>query len=413
MQAQIITIGDEILIGQIVDTNSAFIAKQLTKIGVKVYEITSIQDQEKHILHALTEAEKKVQLVIVTGGLGPTKDDITKQSFCIFFNDTLIENKKLYEHVKQLYKKYTNGDLLPESMHQALVPSKATILQNNLGTSPGLWMEQNNTVFVSLPGVPYEMKQLIKKEVIPRIVKRFNRPYIYQKTLLTYGKGESEIAKQIADWENQLPKQIKLAYLPSPGRVRLRLMATGKDEIVIRNLVEKQIKQVAELLKDSVVGYEEDASIEELIAKKLVANSQSLSVIESCTGGEIATQFTQHAGASSYFKGSMVPYNSAYKIKVLGIDKELIDKFTVVSNEVAQEMALRGQQLFETHYCIATTGVAGPTQGETQDEVGTVYIALATPTGVFSKKFNFGKPRERVIKRGVNKALELLLKELK
>ncbi len=412
MQAQIITIGDEILIGQIVDTNSAFIAKQLTKIGIKVYEITSIQDEEKHILHALTEAEKKVQLVIVTGGLGPTKDDITKQSFCNFFNDTLIENKKVYEHVKQLYKKYTNGDLLPESMHQALVPSKATILQNDMGTAPGLWMEQNNTVFVSLPGVPYEMKQLIKKEVIPRIVKRFNRPYIYQKTLLTYGKGESEIAKQIADWENQLPKQIKLAYLPSPGRVRLRLMATGKDEIVIRNLVEKQIKQVAKLLKDSVVGFEEDASIEELIAKKLVANGQSLSVIESCTGGEIATQFIQHAGASSYFKGSMVPYNSTYKIKVLGIDKELIDKFTVVSNEVAQEMALRGQQLFETHYCIATTGVAGPTQGETQDEVGTVYIALATPTGVFSKKFNFGKPRERVIKRGVNKALELLLKEL-
>ncbi len=412
MQAEIITIGDEILIGQIIDTNATFIAKELTKIGIKVIQITSVQDEEQHILQALYQAQKQASLILVTGGLGPTKDDVTKQTFCTFFNDNLVNNPEVYAHVEQLYKKYTNGNLLPESMNQALVPSKALILHNSLGTAPGLWMEKEDAVFISLPGVPYEMKQLIKNEVLPRVIKRFNRPFIYQKTLLTYGSGESEIAKRIYTWENNLPKTVKLAYLPSPGRVRLRLMATGNEEKGVKTLVENQMQQLKTLLQDIAIGYEEDASIEELVAKKLVASKQTLSVIESCTGGAIAVQLTQHAGASAFFKGSMVPYDTAYKIKVLGVDKNIIDKHTVVSHEVAQAMAVRGQLLFETHYTLATTGVAGPTTGDTDDELGTIYIALATPTGVFSKKFNFGKPRERVIKRGVNKALELLLKEL-
>ncbi len=412
MQAEIITIGDEILIGQIVNTNATFIAKELTKIGVKVFQITSVQDNKTHILHALSQAKKNARLVLVTGGLGPTKDDVTKQTFCTYFNDHLINDTAVYSHVEHLYKKYTSGTLLPESMHQALVPSKATILHNALGTAPGMWMEKEGTVFISLPGVPYEMKQLLKKEVIPRVIKKFKRPYIYQKTLLTFGKGESEIAKLIYNWENQLPENIKLAYLPSPGRVRLRLMATGQDKEKVKNRIETQMQALKELVADSVIGFEEDNPIEELIAQKLISKNQTLSIIESCTGGAIATQFTQHPGASHYFKGSMVPYDSRYKINVLGIEEDLIKTHTVVSASVAEAMALQGQKLFETDFCIATTGVAGPTTGETQDEVGTVFIALATPKEVFSKKFNFGKPRERIIRRGVNKALELLFREL-
>ena len=412
MQAEIITIGDEILIGQIVDTNATFIAKEFTKIGIKVFQITSVQDDKNHILHALSQAQKNVDLVILTGGLGPTKDDITKQTLCSFFNDQLVTDKAVYTYVKNLYKKYTSGNLLPESMQQALVPAKATVLHNALGTAPGLWMEKENTVFVSLPGVPYEMKQLLKKEVIPRVIKKFRRPYIYYKTLLTFGKSESEIAKLIYNWENQLPTSIKLAYLPSPGRVRLRLMATGTNKEKIKKTVEYQINVLKEILQEIAVGFEEDALIEQLIAEKLVQKQQTLSVIESCTGGAIATQFTQHAGASLFFKGSMIPYHTEYKAKVLGVDLNLIKKYSVVSHEVAQAMAQQGKKLFETDFCVATTGVAGPTTGDTQDEVGTVFIALATPKGVFSKKFNFGKPRERVIRRGVNKALELLFREL-
>jgi nicotinamide-nucleotide amidase len=412
MQAEIITIGDEILIGQIVDTNATFIAKQLTKIGVKVSQITSIQDNYNQILETLSNAQNKVSLVIITGGLGPTKDDITKQAFCDYFNDTLIKNETVYTHVKQLYKKYTKGKLLPESMHQALVPSKATILFNKIGTAPGLWMQKEKTVFVSLPGVPYEMKQLLVEEVIPRVTQKFDRPFIYQKTLLTFGSGESEIAKRIYYWENNLPKEIKLAYLPAPGRVRLRLMATGKDEEAIKKKVDSQMQQLKVLLEDVAVGFEEDGAIEEIIAQKLVSKKQTLSIIESCTGGAIATQFTQHPGASTFFKGSMVPYDTAYKIKILGIEKDLIEKHTVVSDAVAIAMAKQGQKLFESDFCIATTGAAGPSVGETQAEVGTVCIAIATPENIYSKTYNFGQPRERVIQKGVNKALEMLLKEL-
>ena len=233
MLAELITIGDEILIGQITDTNSVFMAQELNKIGVEVHQITSIKDDEDHILEALFEAEKRVDIVLVTGGLGSTKDDITKQTFCKYFNDSLIENKEVLLHIKELFKKFTKHPLLPDSMHQAMVPSKATILKNKFGTAPGMWIEKNNTVFVSMPGVPYEMKHLMKREVLPLIASKFNCPFIYHKTLLTYGMGESEIAKRVYTWEEQLPNSIKLAYLPSLGRVRLRLSSKG--------LIEKEV----------------------------------------------------------------------------------------------------------------------------------------------------------------------------
>lgn len=412
MLAEIITIGDEILIGQIVDTNSAFLSKNLNAIGVHVYQITSIQDDEQHILEALNTAKKRVDLVIITGGLGPTKDDITKQTFCKFLDDTLVENKAVLENINKLFSKYFKRKPTKQNIKQAWVPSKAVILYNEHGTAPGMWVEEDNVVFVSMPGVPYEMKQLFQNEVIPRVINRFDRPFIYHKTLLTYGLGESSIANRIEAWENSLPKEIKLAYLPSLGKVRLRLSSKGQDEQMLKIQVDKQMDLLEKQLEDIAVGYEDETSIEEQIGMFLVARDQTLSLAESCTGGAIAASFTANAGASAYFKGSVVPYESTKKVTVLGISEQLIKDFTVVSEQVAEAMAVQVKELFGSDYAVATTGIAGPSKGDANDEVGTVFIAIVSPKGVVTKKFSFGTPRERVIKKATNKALEMLYKEI-
>ncbi len=412
MLAEIITIGDEILIGQIVDTNSAYISKELNKVGVKVYQITSVQDDRKHILQAFEDAKKHADLVIITGGLGPTKDDVTKQTFCDFFGDTLVEDPAVIDNVKELFKKYQLNKPLPANFRQAMVPSKATILMNQYGTAPGMWMDVNEVVFVSLPGVPYEMKHLLQEEVLPRVIKRFNRPHIYHKTLITYGLGESAIAERIADWENELPEDIKLAYLPSLGKVRLRLSATGKDKKALEKSVDSQMEILEEMLSDIAVGFEGETSIAELIGKILTEKGMTYSVAESCTGGRIASEITQYAGASSAFMGGIIPYDTGLKTKILGVPKNIIEQYNVVSIPVAEEMAKRCCKLFESDYSIATTGIAGPTKGDGEDEVGTVCIAIGTPNGVVSEKFSFGNDRYRVIEKAANKALEMLLKEI-
>ena len=412
MLAEIITIGDEILIGQIVDTNSAYISKNLNTIGVQVYQITSIQDERSHILEALKDASQRVDLVVITGGLGPTKDDITKETICEFFKDSLVENKEVLDTIHSLFLTYFNSTPAPNNLKQALVPSKATVLRNDYGTAPGMWIEENNVVFVSIPGVPYEMKQLFSNEVIPRVMKRFDRPYIYHRTLLTYGLGESTIANRIEAWENDLPKEIKLAYLPSLGRVRLRLSSKGMDKNLVKRKVDEQMALLEEQLEDIAVGYEEDTSIEEQIGKFLIENNKTLSLAESCTGGAIAERFTAHAGASKFFKGSIVPYETVTKVKILGISQELIQEHTVVSQQVAEAMAINVKKLFSTDYAVATTGAAGPTKGDTDAVVGTVFVSIATPDGVITEKFSFGQPRERVIKKATNKAFEMLFKEI-
>jgi len=412
MLAEIITIGDEILIGQIIDTNSAYISKELNKIGVKVFQITSIQDDREHILKTLYEAQERVDLVIVTGGLGPTKDDITKQTFCEFLDDTLVENDEVLNNIHRIFKKYIKREPLPSNLKQAQVPSSATILQNIHGTAPGMWMEKNNKVFVSLPGVPYEMKYLISEEVLPRVIKRFKRPFIFHKTLLTYGKGESEIAETIEDFENNLPAAIKLAYLPSLGRVRLRLSSTGTNQKVLQERVNSQMQILHKLLEDIAVGYEEETSLETRIATLLTQKGKTLSLAESCTGGAIAKRITSEKGASAYFKGSIIPYETNLKSEVLGVDPKLIEKYNVVSLQVAEAMAQRSQKLFHTDFAISTTGIAGPSKGDGVEDVGTVCIAIASPLGVISEKFNFGNSRKRVITKTVHKALEMLLKEI-
>ena len=412
MKAEIITIGDEILIGQIIDTNSAYIAQELNKIGVSVYQITSVQDDKIHILEAFQAAEKNVDIVVITGGLGPTKDDITKTTLAKYFEDTLVYDEAVLENIKYLWKSFVKQPLLQVNIDQSLVLSKAIALMNKSGSAPGMWLEKNNTVFISLPGVPYEMKGLMNDEVLPRISQKFKRPFILHKTLLTYGIGESIIAERIKDWESALPEPIKLAYLPNLGRVRLRLSSKGFDKEAIIDGVNAQVTALIPLISDVFVGFEEQSSIEQIIGNQLTKLGRTLSIAESCTGGKIAENITAHSGASNYFKGGLVAYAMDSKIDILKVNPELIKAHSVVSNQVAEAMAENVRQLFASDYGLATTGNAGPTKGDSEAEIGTVCIAIATPSGVFSQQFNFGKQRLRVVQKAVTMAFTLFQKEI-
>ena len=412
MRAHIITIGDEILIGQIVDTNSAFIAKELDKVGIEVHQISSISDNKQHILQSLAEAQETTELVLITGGLGPTKDDITKHTFCEYFEDTLVEDPAVLQNIERIFKHHVNRPMLPANRLQALVPSKATVLMNKNGTAPGMWMQSGKTVFVSMPGVPFEMKALMTDEVIPRVQQTFSRPFILHKTLQTYGRGESEIANTIEDWENNLPSDIKLAYLPALGKVRLRLSTKGPDKAVLERRLEEQITSLKALIGDIIVGYDDDELIEKVVGSLLTNNNKTLAVAESCTGGQIAAAITAIPGASSYFKGGMVTYATHSKVELLKIDQAVIDEHSVVSAQVAEAMAAAVKNWYQSDYAISTTGNAGPSKGDSDAEVGTVFIGIATPTGVFSQEFRMGSQRERVISKSVNKAFELLQKEI-
>ena len=411
MKAAVVTIGDEILIGQIVDTNSGFIAKSLDKIGIETREMLSISDDKQHILDTFASLQNKVEVVIITGGLGPTKDDITKHTLCEYFEDTLVRNTEVELHVIALIERALGKSASQINKDQALVPSKCTVLHNQVGTAPGMWIKKENTVFISLPGVPYEMKYLIENQVIPKLVHEYQRPYILHKTILTYGQGESHVAERIEDWENQLPECIKLAYLPSPGRVRLRLTARGENKHQLEEAIAANVKSLNAIIHDIIVGFEEDDTIEVVLGRILKEKKQTIATAESCTGGKIAQLVASVPGASTYFKGSVVSYATATKIKVLGIAKEVIDTYGVVSAEVATAMALALQKMMQSDYAIATTGNAGPAKGDATAELGTVFIAIAGPEGVFAEEFNFGQPREKVIDRAVSKALELIYKE--
>lgn len=412
MKAEIITIGDEILIGQIVDTNSQWIGQELNKIGVSVYQISSVQDEKQHILNALKEAESRADIVIITGGLGPTKDDITKKTIAEYFNDdTLIEYPEVIEHIKGLFSK-NNHPFKEIQKYQAQLPSKATLLMNHFGTAPGMWFFENDTVFVSLPGVPYEMKGLMTNAVLPKIQQKFKLPFILHKTLLTVGVGESTIAERIEEWENNLPDYIKLAYLPSFGKVRLRISAKGNDKQRIENEVAQKISELNILISDIIVGYDEEASAEKRLGALLKQHHKTLSTAESLTGGKVAATLVSVAGASAYFKGSFITYSAELKQKLLGVSAKTIEKHSVVSKEVALEMAKNCLQKTNTDYAIAVTGNAGPTTDINSNNVGDVYIALATKNKVEVHEFNFGQPREKVINRTVTKALELVSKNI-
>ena len=335
MKAAIVTIGDEILIGQIVDTNSGFIAKTLDKIGIEIAEMLSISDNKKHILDTFANLQNKVDLMLITGGLGPTKDDITKKTFCDYFEDELIVNEEVLQHVTQLIEGFYKRPINQMNKDQALVPSKCTILKNANGTAPGMWMKKENTVFISLPGVPYEMKDILENVIVPKIVKEYKRPFIIHQTVLTYGQGESMVAERIENWENNLPDFIKLAYLPNPGRVRLRLSARGENEEVLVNELAEQVRKLSEIIGDISVGFDDSDTIEVVLGRLLTAKNKTLATAESCTGGKIAQRITAVPGASAYFKGSIVCYSEAVKTDVLKVSKDTIEKYSVVSEQVA------------------------------------------------------------------------------
>lgn len=412
MFAEIITIGDEILIGQIIDTNSAFIASELNKIGISVYQITSVQDDKAHILDALKEARSRAQIVFITGGLGPTKDDITKHTFCEYFNDTLVQNKEVLAHIETLFKKYISTPISDINRAQALVPSKAQVLQNNFGTAPGMWMEEDDSVFISMPGVPYEMKDLMANQVLPKLVRKYKRPFIIHRTIMTYGLGESAIAERIATVEDTLPDFIKLAYLPNLGKVRLRLTAKGQEKEVLENGIKAVSSEIYKLIGDIITGEEEEGTIEAVVGKLLTANKLTMATAESFTGGKIAEQITSVPGASAYFVGSLVCYATRTKVDILKVPEKLIKKHSVVSSEVAVAMARNIREMMKADFGVATTGNAGPTKGDSEAPIGTVYIAIASEKGVQVQEFSMGNHRTRIVQKGVHKALEMLQKEI-
>jgi nicotinamide-nucleotide amidase len=406
MKAEIITIGDEILIGQIIDTNSAWIAEQFNLNGIEIYQITSVHDNHEHILEVLKKAEEKVDLVIMTGGLGPTKDDITKNTLCEYFNTKLVFHQLTFEHIKTRFTKL-NIDVNKLNRDQALVPESCTVLFNKAGTAPGLWFEKNDTFFVSVPGVPFEMKYLVEEEILPRLRVSGKAKAIYHKTVLTQGIPESMLAMKLEQWEDSLPGNVKLAYLPSPMAVRLRLSAIGNNENILREQVEAEITKLQKIIPDQIFGFNNE-TMAEVIGRMLKLNGKTLAVAESCTGGYISHLITSVPGCSAFYNGSVTAYSNLIKENILGVNPETIFDFGAVSEQVAKEMAVGVRKVFNSDFALATTGIAGPDGGTEEKPVGTVWIAVASENDVIALKFIFGDNRERNISRSSQTALQIL-----
>ncbi|SOD14184.1 competence/damage-inducible protein A [Pedobacter xixiisoli] len=411
MYAEIITIGDEILIGQIVDTNSAWMGVELNKIGVKVKQITSISDEASHIVEALDEAQKRADIILITGGLGPTKDDVTKITLAKYFNMPLRLDEVTLAHVKAFFDKL-NRPMIEANIKQAELPDGCTVVMNKNGTAPCMWFENNGKIIVSMPGVPFEMKYLMQDEIIPRIQQRFKMPFIVHQTILTVGLGESFLAEQIADIEDALPSHIKLAYLPKLGLVRLRLSATGDNEQVLLIEVAHHTKKIVERVEKFVV-LTEDVPFEKAILDLMGKHSLTLSLAESCTGGYISHLFTQHPGSSTVFQGGGVTYSNALKQSVLGVKEETLLEFGAVSEQTASEMALGAVANFKTDYAIAVTGIAGPDGGSEDKPVGTVWVAVASKQEVKAKMYKFASQRLQNIERSAMAAMMMLFLQLK
>jgi len=411
MLAEIITIGDEILIGQIVDTNSAWMAKQLNLIGVSVKQITSVSDDEQHILEALELAEKRADIVLITGGLGPTKDDITKKTLAKYFNMGFRNDAAALEMVHQIFEKYKRP-LLDVNIQQADVPDGCEVIVNKNGTAPCMWFEQNNTIFVSMPGVPYEMMYLMDDEILPRITSRFKLPFIVHKTILTANIGESFLAKEIEEIEDSLTAHIKLAYLPKLGQVRLRLSAKGDNEAELHKEVEDYARQIISKVNKFVVT-DEDIPLEKAILNLMKSKGLTLSTAESCTGGYIAHLITQHAGSSSVYWGGAVAYAYELKESILGVEENTLNTFGAVSEQTVTEMAEGAIKHFKTDYAIAVSGIAGPGGGTEDKPVGTVWIAISSTHKTVAKVFNFSNKRIQNIERSASSALAMLLNLLK
>lgn len=411
MKADIITIGDEILIGQIIDTNSAWIAARLGEIGVSIRRKYSIGDKREEIISAVEESMAKAEITIITGGLGPTKDDITKRVLAEIFNSPMVCHTETYERVERMMaaRGIAFNDL---NKGQAMVPECCTVLANHKGTAPGMWFERNGRVVVSLPGVPFEMEGLMIESVLPLLTRHFELSSVVHRTAITYGLAESMMAELIAPWEDALPPHLHLAYLPSPSQLRLRLSAYDVDKEQAEREFDEQFAKLIPILGDYFVGWG-DTTVQSAVAEILVERGETLASAESCTGGVIASKFTAMSGASEYFWGGVVSYDNSVKENVLGVSRHNLETYGAVSEQVARQMAEGVRRLCGTTYGVATTGVAGPTGGSPEKPVGTVWVAVATPTHTIAKLFQHGKVRAVNIERAATAAINLLRLELK
>lgn len=410
MKAAIITIGDELLIGQTVDTNSAWMGAELSKSGFDVYRITSVHDRREDILYALNEAAGKTDVVLITGGLGPTSDDITKPTLCEYFNTKLVLNNEVLMMIEEMMK-HRNFPMNEKNRQQAEVPESCRVLKNAAGTAPGMWFEKDGTIYISMPGVPHEMKQLMTELVLPELNKRFTSQIIIHRNIMTYGTFESKLADILTGFESGLPENIKLAYLPASGIIKLRLTGTGEDQAVLSGIINDQVIKLYEIIPEFIYG-EDEESLEMVIGKLLLAKNKTVSTAESCTGGEIAHMITSVSGSSAYYKGSVIAYSNLVKTQLLGVQDFIITRYGAVSENTAKEMAVGARSLLNTDFALATTGIAGPEGGTETKPVGTIWMAVASERGTIAEKRVFGNDRNTNIKRFSLAALNLLRKQI-
>jgi nicotinamide-nucleotide amidase len=410
VRAEIITIGDEILYGQILDTNTQWISLELDKIGIKTIRKSSVGDQRDEIVQIFEEAQKRADIVFITGGLGPTKDDLTKNILADFFNCPLAYHPEALADVTDFFAK-RGRELSDINRDQALLPTKCTFIPNKQGTAPAMWFNEQDTIWISMPGVPFEMKAIMETEVLPRIVTHFKLPVIVHQIRKVVGIGESYLSDLIQDWELQLPAHLKLAYLPSLGIVKLRLTGFGQDKVQLHQDIDAEFEKVMPLIKGFVFGREKD-ELAAVVGQLLVSNQATLAVAESCTGGYLAHQFTQHSGSSTYFQGGIISYANDVKVRQLGVSKVILDTDGAVSEACVKAMAEGARKQLDTTYALATSGIAGPDGGTEEKPVCTIWITLAHPNGVITRKLTQGGTRIQNIHLSSLTAINLLRRYL-
>lgn len=410
MKAAIITIGDELLIGQTVDTNSAWMGAELSKAGFDVYRMTSIHDRRDDIIYALNEAAGKTDVVLITGGLGPTSDDITKQTLCEFFNSKLVMNRDVLQMIEDMLAR-RNFPMNENNRRQAEVPESCMVLKNATGTAPGMWFEKEGTIYISMPGVPFEMKHIMNEHVLPELNKRFTSQIIIHRNIMTYGTSEAKLAEILTGFESVLPEAVKLAYLPAWGIIKLRLTVAGSEQIVIEEILNEQVNKLCSIIPDFIYA-ENEESMEMVIGRLLKEKNKTISTAESCTGGEIASMITSVPGSSAYYKGSVVAYSNSVKTRLLGINEEILSKYGAVSEETVKEMAKSARRILGTDFSLATSGIAGPDGGTESKPVGTLWMAVDSEKGIVTEKRLLGNDRTSNIKRFSLAALNLLRKQI-
>ncbi|MES2560904.1 MAG: competence/damage-inducible protein A [Bacteroidota bacterium] len=410
MKAEIITIGDEILIGQIIDTNSSWLGQELGKMGISVVHRASVSDQRSHIIDALNDASQRADIIIMTGGLGPTKDDVTKYTLANYFGTDLVLNEEVLEWVTKIFR-LRKLPMIDSNKNQAMVPANCDVLFNRSGTAPGMWFNVNGKIFISMPGVPFEMKVIFEEQCIPRLQKHFELPVIIHRTIQTCSIGESFLAKKIEALENALPQHIKLAYLPNIGQVRLRFSGYHSNKEILASEMDTIISNLYELIGEYIFG-EEDDTLQKVVGLLLKGKSKTISTAESCTGGYMAHLITSVPGSSEYYQGSVISYANTIKIHELGVSPETLKTVGAVSEDCVKQMAEGVRKKFNTDYAISTSGVAGPDGGSDEKPVGTVWIAVSSATQTIALQFNMGDNRERTIYRTAIQGLDMLRKML-